>query len=254
MDNIWFVRHSEPANPTARLYMLPFAGGNAGLFADWAEEIPDVSVVGVQYPGRGARFMEPCISDAGTMAVHLARLIEDEADRYFFIFGYSMGAILAFETLVASNPLVRQRCLGLIVAARAAPDHQSHIAALHTLDDPTFIEKLRELAGVPEEVLAAQDLMELLMPMLRADFRLSECYQLTHQTVLPVAITALYGENDPYADKGATLGWSRYTSEGFQHITFPGGHFFINEHKARLKASVRDVIKVRLSSVDTYNL
>jgi surfactin synthase thioesterase subunit len=254
MDNAWFVRHSEPANPTARLYMLPFAGGNAGLFADWAEEIPDVSVVGVQYPGRGARFMEPCISDARTMAGHLARLIEDEADRYFFIFGYSMGAILAFETLVASNPLIRQQCLGLFVAARAAPDHQSRIVALHTLDDPDFIEKLRELAGVPEEVLADQDLMELLMPMLRSDFRLSECYQLTHKAILPIPITALYGENDPYADKDATLGWSRYTSGGFQHNIFPGGHFFINEHKGRLKAIVRNVIKARLLMIHTYNL
>jgi surfactin synthase thioesterase subunit len=254
MDNIWFVRHGEPTNPTATLYMLPFAGGNAGLYADWADEIPDVSVVGVQYPGRGSRFMEPCISDAGTMAGHLARLIEDEADRHFFMFGYSMGAILAFETLVASSPLVRQRCLGLFVAARAAPGHQRRTAALHELDDPNFIEGLRELAGGPEEVLADKDLMSLLMPMLRSDFRLSERYQLTHKVILPIPITALCGENDPLADKDATLGWSQYTSRNFQYDTFPGGHFFINEHKIRLKAIVRNIIKERLSVVHTYNL
>ena len=71
------------------------------MFANWADEFPDLAVVGVQYPGRGSRFMEPCVDDAQTMADQLAQSIENEPDHYFFIFGYSMGAILAFETLVA---------------------------------------------------------------------------------------------------------------------------------------------------------
>ena len=249
MDNSWFVRHGKPANPKARLYMLPFAGGNAGLYADWAEEIPDVSVVGLEYPGRGTRFTEPCISDAETMAGQIAQLIEFEADRHFFMFGYSMGAILAFETLVTLNPHVQRFCLGLFVAARAAPNHQRRTAALHTLDDSGLLEGLRECAATPEEVLADREMMAVLMPMLRSDFRLAECYKPTHNAILPIPITALYGENDPLADKEATLGWSNYTSGGIQYNRFPGKHFFIYEHKAHLKAIVRNVIQGRLAMV-----
>lgn len=242
MNSNWFIKFRENNPTSTRIYMLPFAGGNAGMFANWADEFPDLAVVGVQYPGRGSRFMEPCVDDAQTMADQLAQSIENEPDHYFFIFGYSMGAILAFETLVALKPSIRQLCLGLFVAARAAPGYEHHIEPLNTLDNEHFIKKLRSMGGAPDEVLADKDLMEVLMPMLRADFRLSERYQLIHNTVLPISITALYGDNDPYANYEATKGWSRHSSREYKHIKFVGGHFFINDSGDLLKSVVRETI------------
>ena len=145
MENDWFIRFSPTPAPTAQLYMLPYAGGNAGMYADWAKAIPSASILGVQYPGRGSRFMEPCISDAKKMAIELANLIEREGNHRYFLFGYSMGAILAFETLVALKPSAREQCLGLFVAARAAPDCKPVITPMHTLSDSKFVNRLKQL-------------------------------------------------------------------------------------------------------------
>jgi surfactin synthase thioesterase subunit len=247
VENEWFIGFSSAPAPAVRLYMLPYAGGNAGMYADWGKAIKNTSVVGIQYPGRGSRFMEPCLDDANTMSKKLAQMIEREDEHYFFVFGYSMGAILAFETLVALKPSMRQRCLGLFVAARAAPDYQSTITPMHTLNDLEFIDRLQQLGGVPIEILEDLELMDLLMPMLRSDFRLAESYALAHNTKLPIPITALYGETDPYANKVSSMRWSRFTSEKFQQIALPGGHFFINEQINLLKNIVKDVIDSRIA-------
>lgn len=226
--------------------MLPYAGGNAGMYADWANTLPNVSILGVQYPGRGGRFMEPCISDAKTMASKIAKLIEQEESHEFFIFGYSMGAILAFETLVSLKQSALERCLGLFVAARAAPGPKPTSNPMHNLDDIKFVDRLKKLGGVPQEVLEDSELMELLMPMLRSDFRLAEQYTLTHNTTLPIPITALFGETDPYANKDSCAGWSHFTSKEFRQVMLPGGHFFIKEQINLLKSIITDVITVRL--------
>ena len=249
MENDWFIRFSPTPAPTAQLYMLPYAGGNAGMYADWAKAIPSASILGVQYPGRGSRFMEPCISDAKKMAIELANLIEREGNHRYFLFGYSMGAILAFETLVALKPSAREQCLGLFVAARAAPDCKPVITPMHTLSDSKFVNRLKQLGGVPQEVLDDYELMELLMPMLKSDFRLAEQYALTHNTILPIPIIALYGEKDPYATKSLTKGWSRFSSESFEHIMLPGGHFFINEQITLLQTIVKNIVNLRLAEV-----
>ena len=248
MNNSWLINFSDIDNFKPRMYMLPFAGGNASMYADWADDIPDVSIVGIQYPGRGARYMEPCISDASIMASKIAQLIEYQEDQHFFIFGYSMGAALAFETLAKLKHKTQAKCLGLFVAARGAPDQISQRKPIHALDDISFIENLRDIADIPEEVIGDGELMDLLMPMLRSDFKLAESYQRIQKLVLPINITALFGEKDPYADRDASLGWSGYTSACFQYRSFSGGHFFINEHKNQLKFIVRENIRNQLSS------
>ncbi|HEX4591042.1 MAG TPA: thioesterase domain-containing protein, partial [Gemmataceae bacterium] len=53
------------ANPAARVRLacLPFAGGGAGAYRTWADDLPlTVEVCAVQPPGRETRFREPPFS------------------------------------------------------------------------------------------------------------------------------------------------------------------------------------------------
>ncbi|HEX3785278.1 MAG TPA: thioesterase domain-containing protein [Pseudonocardiaceae bacterium] len=48
------------------LVCFPFAGGSAGYFHSLARSLePDISVLGVQYPGRQDRRHEPLVEDSG---------------------------------------------------------------------------------------------------------------------------------------------------------------------------------------------
>ena len=224
----WFISYRKPCNPKASLFCLPFAGGSATLFSNWVDYFPDVEVVGIQLPGRGARIMEPCIDNIDTMVETLVPLIEKRVDLPFFFFGHSMGAVIAFETLVAMNAKIKAHCLRLFVAGRRAPNMISDQKPIHHLDDSDFINELRNLSGTPEEILADKGLMELLIPMLKADFKLGELYLPSSVAVLPMPITAIYGEEDDHDGKPDIAGWENHTKYRLQAVPIRGGHFFIN--------------------------
>jgi hypothetical protein len=60
-----------------------------------------------------------------------------------------------------------------------------------------FADELRRLNGTPPEVLADAELLELVMPILRADFALVETYAYRAEPPLMCPITALGGTSDP---------------------------------------------------------
>jgi medium-chain acyl-[acyl-carrier-protein] hydrolase len=210
-----------------RLVCFPFAGGTASYLQRWAELIPDVEVFATQYPGRETRFPEKPFRDVRALAEALGPVVRTVADRPFAIFGYSLGTLVAVEV---TRWLMRQGGplpVGLLVGASAPPGRRTS-PPLYALPEGAFIQALEGYGGTPPQVLAHKDLMELLVPMLRADFEMVDTYKLIDASPLPVPLHALCGERDPHALPAVMEGWKDFTSTDFSMKLFPGEHFFIN--------------------------
>src|SRR4029453_17562833 len=104
--------------------------------------------------------------------------------------------------------------------------------AIHHLPDADFVDELRRLKGTPEEVFTNPDLRELFLPVLRADLRLAETYACRRDAPLAVPISAYGGLDDVQETPSKMLGWREHTTSAFLPVTFPGGHFFLNEQSA----------------------
>lgn len=106
------------------------------------------------------------------------------------------------------------------------------------LPDNEFIEHLMELKGTPVEVLLNRDLMELLLPTLRADFEIVETYVNSSTLVLPAKISVFAGRQDTIVELAELDPWFDVfqTNDGISW--FNGGHFFINENSADVLAAV----------------
>jgi medium-chain acyl-[acyl-carrier-protein] hydrolase len=63
-----------------------------------------------------------------------------------------------------------------MVSGCAAPQSRGTPRRLHQLPEDELIAELRTYQGTPAEVLAHRELMDLLLPVLRADFALVEHY------------------------------------------------------------------------------
>jgi medium-chain acyl-[acyl-carrier-protein] hydrolase len=88
--------------------------------------------------------------------------------------------------------------------------------------------KLRELNGTPEEVLENDELMQLLLPVLRADFALCETYVYRPEPPLDCPITAFGGLRDASVRREHLEAWREQTTSSFLLHMFPGDHFFLN--------------------------
>jgi medium-chain acyl-[acyl-carrier-protein] hydrolase len=208
-----------------RLFCLPYAGGGASAYLPWKRNAPAaLAVVPVQLPGRETRLGEPMPDDVHRLVSDLADALAPCLDRPYGLFGYSMGAKLAFAVArqLADRGLPPPAKLG--VAANTAPDAGPHCPGAARLPDPEFAGYLRQLGGTPEQVLSDPDLSRLLFPILRADFHLLE--QGVDQAALDCPIVAYAGLEDDAAPSAAMLCWRAFTRGGFTLRVFPGGHFF----------------------------
>jgi medium-chain acyl-[acyl-carrier-protein] hydrolase len=240
-----WVQYWQP-RPKARirLFCFPYAGGGASIFRTWHESLPqEIEICPVQLPGREGRLLEPPFSDLPSLIARLAEALYPLLDRPYAFFGHSMGAILSFElTRYLRREGDSRHPRHLFVSARRAPQVPDLDPPTAHLPEPEFIEELQRLKGTPEAVLQNEELLRLLLPLLRADFTLCENYAYEEDKALACPITAFGGLYDVDVTRQMVAAWREQTSSAFKSRFFNGDHFFLQkERDALLTALLQDL-------------
>lgn len=231
----WFRCWLPVPQPRVRLVCFPHAGGTAGFFRTWAAGFaPDVEVLGVQYPGREDRIREAVPETMECLARLVAEALGPVLDRPVALFGHSMGAAAAY--LVARRLGAQAGVTRLFVSGRPAPLRDRGGSA-HLLGDDELWEELRRLGGTSEEVLDCPELRRLVLPTVRADYRLSETCRPAAGT-LGCPVTAFLGDRDPEVTLDEAMGWAETTRAGFSLQVFPGAHFYLVAQQAELLRAI----------------
>jgi surfactin synthase thioesterase subunit len=217
-------------NPRARLRLVccHAAGLSAAVFRHWPRRMPAaVEVCAVQLPGRGARMSETPERSVDNVVAAVARVLPDDG-MPLLLFGHSLGATIAFETARARRRAGLAACAHLFVAGRGAPHLASTRAPLHGLSDAEFVAAVQaRYNGIPDAVAREPELLELLLPMLRADIEMHERYVHRTEPPLPCPITGFVGREDATVAPAQLDAWAAHTSAGFAGHVVPGGHFFV---------------------------
>jgi medium-chain acyl-[acyl-carrier-protein] hydrolase len=238
-DRHLFASFAEDAAVDLQLFCFPYAGGGAQIFRGWQARVPPgVGVTGVRLPGREQRFSEPRLDTWPEALAELTAAIARQTERgpYAF-FGHSLGARLAYELTHRLAAEGRRPPEALVVSACRAPGVPQRWPTMHTMDGPALAARLRQMNGVPEEVLANPQLMALFEPLLRADLRLAETWDASPGRVT-APILALCGDHDavdPYEDM---LDWRNHTAAGFAIRSFPAGHFFLRDEEEAVVSTI----------------
>lgn len=241
----WLLIPQRKPAASLRLFCFPFAGGNGSVFMPWANRLPtDVELNAVQLPGRGARISEQPLTSIADMARACADALAPLLDKPFVFFGHSMGAMLAFELTRELRrrglPLPQQ----LIVSACRAPHCELGRAPLHHLPKPQFLDAIANLKGTPEAAIANRELMDLLEPVLRADFTAAESWRLAIEAPIPVPIAAFGGDQDHWVAAAALGAWREHTTAGFWQQNFSGDHFYMLQQTAALVQNITRLLCV----------
>lgn len=227
-----------------RLVCIPNAGGSPALFRAWAKALPAaVGVTAVVLPGQGSRLYETPPTDLKALAGDLCQALEWLSEP-FALFGYSMGALLAFEASRALRQRGLPAPLRLFVAARRAPHIADTQSPIHTLPDAAFIQAVQtRYGGIPEIILQDKELMALFTPVLRANFEMLETYPYTQAARLDTPLIAFGGTADGTTSAAELRAWGEHTSSTFDAHLYDGGHFFIQQHEAAVLGVVARALK-----------
>lgn len=227
---LWFRRFSEAPDGAPRLVCFPHAGGAASWFQPFARHFDGrAELVAVQYPGRQDRRSEPLVDDIRELADQIAPLLT--RDRPLHLFGHSMGAMIAFEVALRVEPG------HLFVSGRRAPQLVRD-DRVHRLPDAGLIAEVRKLAGTNARVFDDEELVRMVLPAIRADYRAAETYHYRPGPPLACPVTALTGAADPKASVDEVGKWCERTTGAFALKVFPGGHFFLADNRSAVAAVV----------------
>ena len=242
----WFPFRAARTRAAVHLLCFPCAGAGASLYRPWRDAAPPfVDVLPVELPGRGRRFREVPVSEMEPLIAALVPAIIDALDDHpIALFGHSMGALIAFEASKALGPRVRR----LFVSGSSAP-HFRIGTRRSELSDDDLRGELGLLGGTPSDVLANEELMQLLLPMLRADFALVDSYQCSPAQKAPCPITVFAGTRDPYVSFDTARAWDSYTSSSFRFVAIEGHHFYLDTAGGRIVEEMARDLAPRAESV-----
>ena len=223
-----------PPNPGARLrlFCFPSAGGGASAYIPWGELLPaGVELCRVQLPGRESRFVEPAFESLDDLLPAVHQALRPFLDVPFAFFGHSMGALISFELTRRLRNAGDPGPVALFPSGHRGPHLPLRRRMWAELPGDELMRELSDLNGIPQELLGNKEVLDLVLPTLRADLRLYEAYAHEPDEPLPCPIAAFGGDGDLLVNKGELEGWRQHTSANSDVHVYRGNHFFLQTQR-----------------------
>jgi medium-chain acyl-[acyl-carrier-protein] hydrolase len=224
----WLSLRTAAPDARVRLFCLPHAGSGTSAYNLWRRLLPpSIDVCPIHIPGRESRLAELSVTDSPTLIAGItAALADAEAGHLklpYAIFGHSMGSLLALELAFSLRASGLPQPGYLFVSH--VPIRQGE---LHRLPDADLLEALAiRYGGLPQEILETPELLELYLPILRADLTLLETHRYAPQLPLDCPIAAFAGTDDRNVTPEGLAAWGDHTTAAFETRLFDGGHFYL---------------------------
>ncbi|HTI08723.1 MAG TPA: thioesterase domain-containing protein [Puia sp.] len=232
------------------LYCLPFAGGSKYSYREYETMAPAfLQIICLEYPGRGQRIKDPFIADLHAIVDDLYQQIKPTLDKNEYgIYGHSMGGIIGYLLTRKIIDKGHRPPLHLFVTGACAPSAPGRgKKKYHLLNKPQFLEEVKKLKGLPDEILDNEDTLDFFEPILRADFRASETYLHHPREPLEIPFTVITGTEEDIETEDILL-WQRETNLPVDFKKMPGEHFFIFRHVK----TIIHIISVKLFSYSKH--
>lgn len=231
----WIFRTKPLPQASLRLFCFPYAGASSIIFRPGAGSLPaNIELCPVELPGRGTQIKSPPFTCMEALVSGIAPMLLPYLDKPFAFFGHSMGGLLSFELARYLRKQYDKKAVHLFVSASRAPQIPSSKPPIHALPDNEFKQELHRLNGTPASVLQNDELMQLFIPVLKADFAVLETYVYTQEPPLECPIVAFGGLEDREVSLTELEGWRSQTQSSFKLQLFPGDHFFIHSAQSLL--------------------
>jgi surfactin synthase thioesterase subunit len=240
----WLLGHRPGPRVRLRLLCFPYAGGSASIYQGWSAGLPsDVDVCAIQLPGHQTRLAEPPFTDLAPMLGAIAEALLPYSDLPWALFGHSFGGLVAFEFarwLRRNGSPPRH----LFIAGALPPEVLARRPSAPA-SDSDLVASLQRRNGLPAAVLGDAELLELVLPALRADVTVLENYRYQPESPLDVPLSVFGGAKETESTPTVLSAWRSHTSNAFRHRILPGGHFFIDSERAALLASITEDLRAQ---------
>eukprot|EP00403_Amphidinium_massartii_P032452 CAMPEP_0178449714 /NCGR_PEP_ID=MMETSP0689_2-20121128/42718_1 /TAXON_ID=160604 /ORGANISM="Amphidinium massartii, Strain CS-259" /LENGTH=2729 /DNA_ID=CAMNT_0020075091 /DNA_START=53 /DNA_END=8243 /DNA_ORIENTATION=+ len=260
----YLVTPKPCSNPKLRLVCFPHSGAGPSAYTPWADLLDEhrIEVVAISTPGRERRVDAAPLTDWEVLLSEICDALDTSGlvdDVPYAFFGHSLGAAVACETARRLHARLQQgRPLPVHVFVSAHPAPALRLlpgvdtnAKMYEMGDADLIQALEKYGLLTSDTLQDDGLLQAVMPALRADLKLFETYAPdVNRKPLPIGLTAMGGKADVTVPENCLQRWKEETVEASIDMKlFQGGHFFIDESREEVVASVRACLNNTMASM-----
>ncbi len=231
-------------NASLRLICFSYAGGSSATYIPWSNLLPpNVELAVIQLPGRGARLIEPPYQTMDVLVKNIFAALQTLSQKPFIFYGHSMGARVAYELILMLYRFHYRLPVHFFASGSVAPFTLRKKDQTYHLPDDLFIQEVSTLNGTPKEVLENAEIMKLMLPALRADFKIIETYCNKSRLIIPTKITVLAGDKEEDVDREGIEGWLKLFESNTGINWIDGDHFFVEKNQSDTLKIVNEIIK-----------
>lgn len=226
------------------LFCLPYAGGSSSIYYNWGKYLnQSIKLYPVELKGRGKRFQEDFYENLEDTVDDIFHNIKNLIiDNDYAIYGHSMGSLLAYELYYKINKMGARKPKHIFFSGNKPPNIPRDKENIHTLPKREFLNEIVKLGGTPEEVLSSNELLEIVLPILKNDFKVIETYDYIEKTnKIECNISVFNGKEDSITLK-ELLAWSDHSNGMCRVYNFEGNHFFINDNVEKITSIINSIL------------
>lgn len=209
-----------------KIYAIPYAVGNTSVYFNLRKTIGEtVDFIPVELPGHGGRLNETLLDSIEAMAEEVYRqILINGVDEEYCLLGYSMGAIVCRETYYKLKKNYCKLPKILFLCACPAPGHVYKNHDIRHCERDDLIRILKEYGGTPDEVFDYKNLLDLILPIAKADFCAVEEYRTNpnDEMMLPKGVI-IYSK----AEEDDIENWGKVFLNECKFYKIGDNHFFI---------------------------
>ncbi|AMQ01640.1 Thioesterase [Pedobacter cryoconitis] len=228
-----------------KLFCIPYAGGSATIYTKWNRHLsPSVELNAIELAGRGSRIQERLYQNISEAVEDIFKVIsKDIGQSPYAIFGHSMGAMLSYKLVQRIRDAGYAEPLHIFFSGRGAPGiKRDDLKKYHLMNDEEFKEAIIKLGGTPPEFFEHPELMEMFLPLLKNDFKLSESDEI-HADLRPFDqnLTVFLGKDEDLTAEQCN-NWKKHTYKLCNIHYFNGGHFFLHNETKQITKIINNVL------------
>ena len=232
-----------------KLFCIPYAGGSATIYNKWMGHLsPSIELNAIELAGRGSRMQEGLYPNISEAVEDIFKLISKDIHQVpYAIFGHSMGAMLSYKLVQRIRDAGYIEPVHIFLSGRGAPGiKRDDKKKYHLMNEQEFKEAIIKLGGTPPEFFEHPELMELFLPLLKNDFKLSESDDV-HADLKPLDqnLTVFLGKDEDLTAEQCDS-WKKQTNKLCNIHYFNGGHFFLHDETKQITKIINHVLLDRI--------
>jgi external thioesterase TEII len=213
---------------TAFRPLLPYLAGQWGVIA-------------IDPPGHGTN-SAPLLEDIQKMLDLYEEALKPYFATPFVLFGHSLGGIVVF--LLAQRLEKRGIHPEAVIISAAKPPHLPR-KKVAQYNEQEFLDYVISLGGISPELAQHQELIDMFLPMIRADFQSIEGFVPTDKTQIESPVIVFSADEDHAATHEEVQGWTQWAKQVEFH-TFAGGHMFLMSDTELAARKIQSILNRRV--------